>query len=82
MPKIPNKKLAVSGKKEPTSRSIKSEVDKLIEIWDHPGQPSITMGRVWFEGLPRVDIYFQKINEVLVVQSFRKTGFEVKLMEN
>ena len=81
MPKIPNKKLTVSGNKKPIAKLIGPETDKLIEIWDHPGQPSMTMGRIWFEGLPRVDIYFRKINEVLVVRSFKKTGFEIKTVK-
>lgn len=62
-----------------SEKSEKSETDKLVEIWDHPGQETLTLGRIWFDGLPRVDICMRKCNEILVVKSLKKAGFSVKV---
>lgn len=76
MPQIPKKNTPL--KKKSSSVPVSRELDKHVEVWGHPGQPSITMGRIFFDGLPRADIYMEKRNEILVLQSFKSTGFTVE----
>lgn len=75
MPKIPNKNSLLVKSNPKGFVSKFEELNNHVEIWDHPGQPSITMGRIFLNGLPRIDIYMQKCNEVLVVKSLKKLGF-------
>ena len=71
---IPKKRIKFES--IPASKPL-TTLDKCLEIWDHPGQPSLTMGRIFFDGLPRLFVNFEKRNEALVITRFKKAGFTI-----